>query len=141
MPPKLPRKASNSATNAGSHPVTCSGCNDTLQKKEALNCSACKVWLHCYCAGVPKSRFSNISNSFLCIPCSLVVNNTVLEAVNKRLETVSSGQVQNLRESTKCSMVVKRNSRRNSQGGRTTSNNQEGHSDAPRRSSHSTEKS
>lgn len=135
MSPKL-RKTSNNAgstINADSN-LTCDGCSDTLQKKEALNCSVCKVWLHRYCAGVPKSRYSDISQSFLCIPCSLVANSSVvvelknevaalkaevlelrsaLEAANKKIETSISAH--NSREDTEWSTVVKRNPRRNTQ--------------------------
>ena len=85
---------------------------DTITKEEALICSVCKVWLHCYCAGVPRSRFTDILSTFVCIPCSLSFNNTVvtelrseiaalkaeivelktaLDSANMKLETVSQG--------------------------------------------------
>lgn len=134
MPPKPKRNnsagSSSSATNLNQ--LTCDGCSDILQKKEALNCSVCKVWLHRYCAGVPTSRFSDIAQSFVCIPCSLIANNSVvaelknevaalksevvqlrsaLEIVNKKLEDTASAQ--NKREREEWSTVVKRNTRRN----------------------------
>ena len=120
MPPKLPRKTRKATNNSGSSSAaesesvkrTCDGCTDTKSKEEALNCSVCKVWLHCYCAGVPRSRFADISSTFVCIPCALSLNNTVvtelrgeiaalkaeivelrtaLDSANKKLETVSQG--------------------------------------------------
>ena len=121
MPPKLPRKTRKATNNSGSSSSTaesesvqrtCDGCKDTITKEEALNCSVCKVWLHCYCAGVPRRRFADILSTFVCIPCSLSLNNTVvtelrgeiaalkaeivelrtaLDSTNKKLETVSQG--------------------------------------------------
>ena len=113
MPRKTKRAAntSSSSSMAEAEPqLTCDGCTDTITKEEALNCTICKVWLHCYCAGVPRSRFAAISSTFICIPCSLSLNNTVvtelrseiavlkaemgelktaLDSANKKLATVS----------------------------------------------------
>ena len=136
MPPKTKRNNSAGSSTSASNlnQLTCDGCSDTLQKKEALNCSVCKVWLHRYCAGVPTSRFSDIAQSFVCIPCSLIANSSVvaelknevaalkaevvqlrsaLETVNKKLEDTASAQ--NKREKKEWSTVVKRNPGRNVQ--------------------------
>ena len=97
-----------------------------------LRSCLCKVWLHRYCAGVPTSRFSDIAQSFVCIPCSLIANSSVvaelknevatlkaevvqlrsaLEIVNKKLEDTTAAQ--NKREREEWSTVVKRNPGRN----------------------------
>ena len=86
MPPKpssskqKKNMSAGSSTIADSIELICDGCNDTLQKKEA---SACKVWLHRYCTGVPISRYPDISQSFVCIPCSLIANSSVVTKKTK----------------------------------------------------------
>ena len=99
MPPK-PRKpagkknattASNSTSTSASAsadsetPLVCDGCTDSLLKNEALNCSVCNVWLHCYCAGVPRSRYSDIVQSYICIPCSLNSQNNIVSELKSEI--------------------------------------------------------
>ena len=111
MPPKPKRNnsAGSSTSAANSNLLTCDGCSDILQKKEALNCSVCKVWLHCYYARVPTSRFSDIAQSFVRIPCSSIANSSIIAEL-KNNDTTSA---QNKREREEWSTVVKRNPGRN----------------------------
>ena len=78
-------KSSSNRAEAESEQLTCDGCAASLTKKEALNCSVCKVWLHCYCAGVPRSRFADISTTFVCIPCSLSLGNSVVSELKSEI--------------------------------------------------------
>ena len=104
MPPK-PRKpaakrnavaatvgnSSSSVSNSQSEletPLQCDGCTDSLTKNEALNCSICNVWLHCYCAGVPRNRYSDIASSYVCIPCSLASHRTVVSELKNEIASL-----------------------------------------------------
>ena len=99
MPPKLSSSKQRKNIIAGSSAVVdsidliCDGCNDTLQKKEALVCSACKVWLHRYCAGVPISRYPDISQSFVCIPCSLIANSSMVTELKNEVDALKTEAV------------------------------------------------
>ena len=93
--PRGTRKASNNgsssrAAEAEFEQLICDGCTDTLTKEEALSCSISKVWLHCYCAGVPRSRFADISSMFVCIPCSLSFNNTVMMELRSEIAALKA---------------------------------------------------
>ena len=101
MPPKSRKpsgKKSASATTAtpsakSSEPETpllCDGCTDSLTKNEALNCSVCNVWLHCYCAGVPRRRYSDIASSYVCIPCSLNSHATVVSELKNEISCLKA---------------------------------------------------
>ena len=97
MPPKLPRKTKKATNNSSSSSpaetesqLTCDGCTDSITREEALNCSICKVWLHCYCAGVPRSRFAGISSTFVCIPCSLSFNNSVVTELRSEIAALKA---------------------------------------------------
>ena len=70
--------------------LICDGCTDTISREEALNCSICKVYLHCYCAGVPRSRFSDILPTFICIPCSLSSNNSTVAELRSEIAALKS---------------------------------------------------
>ena len=93
----MPRRAKKASNNVGAaadsdaeSQLTCDGCTDSITKEEALNCSICKVWLHCYCAGVPRSRFVNVSSTFVCIPCSLSCNNAVATELRSEIAALKA---------------------------------------------------
>ena len=106
MPPK-PRKpagkknatttsnsTSISASAESNTPLVCDGCTDSLPKNEALNCSVCNVWLHCYCAGVPRSRFSDIVQSYICIPCSLNSQSNIVSELKSEIACLKTEVVE-----------------------------------------------
>ena len=79
MPPNLrPAKTQSTKKDVGSQQRACDGCLDVLAEKDALKCPSCNVWLHCYCAGIPRSHFERIASeaSFVCAACSLATNRT-----------------------------------------------------------------
>ena len=83
MPRKTKKAAtSGSSTNAADSEtesqLICDGCTNSIAMEEVLHSSICKVWLHCYSAGVPRSRFIDTSTTFVCIPCSLITNQSVV---------------------------------------------------------------
>ena len=75
-------------------PLLCDGCTDSLTKNEALNCSVCNVWLHCYCAGVPRSRYPDIASSYVCIPCSLNSHATVVSELKNEISCLKAEMVE-----------------------------------------------
>ena len=103
MPPKLRKLAGKNTSTACSSatnspelemPLSCDGCTDSLTNNEALNCSVCNVWLHCYCAGVTRNRYSDIASSYVCIPCSLASHKTVVSELKNEIACLKAEVVE-----------------------------------------------
>ena len=75
-------------------PLLCNGCTDSLTKNEALNCSVYNVWLHCYCAGVPRCRYFDTASSYVCIPCSLKSHATVVSELKNEISCLKAKVVE-----------------------------------------------
>ena len=57
---------------------SCDGCTTNISEIEALNCIECGVWLHRYCAGIPKSHYASIATLFICTACSLTTSKSII---------------------------------------------------------------
>ena len=64
----------------------CDGCADIISTTtDALNCSRYQVWLHRYCAGVPMSRFTAITSSFIWLACSIMANVAIVAELRSEI--------------------------------------------------------
>ena len=92
MPPKLrPTKSQTARKNdvsSDKQQRTCDGCLDVVAENDALKCSSCSVWLHCYCAGIPRSHFEQIASSFTCSACSLTASRTVVTELKSEISSL-----------------------------------------------------
>ena len=54
----------------------------------------CTTCYHAVCAGVPRSRFADISSTFVCIPCSLSFNNTIVTELKSEIAALKAEKVE-----------------------------------------------
>lgn len=103
MPPRKATKNSSkvkasslrkTAASVNSSQITsahcCDGCAAEIPEPEALNCSACGVWLHRYCAGIPTSHFATIVSSFICAACSLTSSKSVILELRGEIDALKA---------------------------------------------------
>ena len=103
MPPKTrPTKSQTARKNdkdvsSDKQQSTCDGCLDVVAENDALKCSSCSVWLHCYCAGIPRSHFEQIASFFTCSACSLTASRTVVTELKSEISALKQ-EIQELKE-------------------------------------------
>ena len=103
MPPRKSTKNSSKAKASSLRKTTasvnssqttrahcCDGCAAEIPEPEALNCTACGVWLHRYCAGIPTSHFATIASSFICTACSLTVSKSVILELRGEIDALKA---------------------------------------------------
>ena len=78
----------NSSQTTRAH--CCDGCAAEIPEPEALNCSACGVWLNRYCAGIPTSHFATISTSFICAACSLTASKSIILELRGEIDALKA---------------------------------------------------
>lgn len=102
MPPKTrPTKSQTARKNdkdvsSDKQQSTCDGCLDVVAENDALKCSSCSVWLHCYCAGIPRSHFERIASFFTCSACSLTASRTVVTELKSEISALKQ-EIQELK--------------------------------------------
>lgn len=87
QPSQAERRDDKDVSDASKQGV-CDGCLDIVAEKDALKCSSCNVWLHCYCAGIPRSHFERIASSFVCAACSLTASRTVATEMKNEISAL-----------------------------------------------------
>ena len=96
QPSQVERNDDKDVSDASKQGV-CDGCLDIVAEKDALKCSSCNVWLHCYCAGIPRSHLERIASSFVCAACSLTANRTVATEIKNEISALKV-EIQELKE-------------------------------------------